>query len=217
MDEQSSANPFSRLSTELIQKIWLHRDIPGQLNFRLVNRFTEDNVRQVYAKKWFRCRVHLFTERSLRALLDIANTKRLASYVQRIELVLFDFIFAKSSWSESPRTLVVKCRVGRNRLVNPCYSSLFSCAALLQIRGSALSLATAIDQTPKCFSSVRSALWRYDMMPAATINNTLLYNFAQWWRFNLLFVQRAELFRSSTDLWEGAGVYGVDAVLIRPE
>lgn len=106
-DEQSSANPFSRLSTELIQKIWLHSDIPGQLNLRLVDHFIERNVRQVYADKWFKRRAHLFTKRSLQRLLDIASSEYLAPHVQQIKLVLVDFIFAKGSWSESPRTPVV--------------------------------------------------------------------------------------------------------------
>ena len=125
-DEQSSTDPFSQLTTELMQMIWLYCDSPEQFNLRLVNHSFESKVRQIYTKKWFTRRAHLCTRYSLQALLGIASTEYQAENVQQLELVLVDFIFAKGSHNMRPRSRVPNCllrSVSESPSVQRCYLS----------------------------------------------------------------------------------------------
>lgn len=102
----TDTGPFSQLTTELVQMIWLYCDFSEQSNFRLVNRSFEEKVQQLYVKKWFTRRTHLCTKHSLQALLGIASTEHLARNVQHLELVVVDFIFAKGGSNMRPRSRV---------------------------------------------------------------------------------------------------------------
>ena len=65
------------------------------MSFRLISKRAEEGICEVYIEKFFKPKRYLLTISSLQALLGVACSKFLASYVRHIELVMIDLVHAK--------------------------------------------------------------------------------------------------------------------------